>query len=344
MAGNSAGGTSRADQLCELQVAHVMAELTGERLAANIDRDVDAVLGLLRGIAVRDLVDRDAVTAVLSRLVGEVPDSVVVADLAAALSDGIYDMGAGDEILLGEVLDRDSVIALVHHALTLQRLSDRVLDRLTESPLVAVIASKFVAKIVGDFMQQNRAMAEKVPGMSTMLNIGAGATKRVRGVTDKHLDQLLGDAAGKGASFALKRTNNAIRELLHDAPLEAAALELWDLHAQEPIGDLRAYLSRDELRELVARVVDLVAAAGGTDFAGHLVATCVDVFFAKYGEHDVPRLLTELDIDPAAIADDLRVLLPRLLETANRAGAVEALVRARVTEFYARDDVRALLA
>jgi hypothetical protein len=253
-------------------------------------------------------------------------------------------MSAGEEHLLGDVLDRDAVQALIQHALTLNRLSDRALDRLTESPVVATIASRFVTKIVGDFLQQNRARAEKVPGMSAVLNLGTGAVSRVRGATDRHLDQFLGDAAGKGATYALKRTNNAIRELLREAPLEAAAMELWDLHAGEPVGDLREYLSRDELREFVVRLHAVIVSARDTAFTGELVDVCIDVFFDQYGSYDVARLLDELGITRDNLVADIALFAEPVIEAAKRDGVLEGHIRARLEPFFRSDAVTAILA
>lgn len=332
-----------AERLLDAQVRYVLAEVTGERLAEVIERDVHDVLELLGPVPVHELVQADVVKAIGRRLVVDLGASPVVAQMVGALADGIYDMGASDEYLLGDVLDRDAVLALVRHALTLHRLSDRLLDRLTESPLAATIAARFVTKIVSDFMQQNRARAERLPGMSTMLNLGAGAASKVRGVTDRHLDQLLGDAAGRGAAYALKRTNNTIRELLREAPLEQATMQVWDLHADEPIGDLREYLSRAELRELAERAHDVVVSARQSEFAGALVDACVDVFFDEYGEYDLSRLLDELGITEAHLVADLQQLLPPLIAAADRDGALTAFVRARLEPFYRSDEVRALL-
>src|SRR5439155_14267027 len=135
---------SLADRLLDAQVQFILSEVSGDRLAAVIARDVDDVLAVAATMRIADIVDREAVKQVGRRLVVEIGGSKVVEHMTGALSDGIYDMGASDEYLLGDVLDRDAVQALVQHALTLNRLTDRALDRLTESPIVATIASKFV--------------------------------------------------------------------------------------------------------------------------------------------------------------------------------------------------------
>lgn len=333
-----------ADQLLDAQVAFVLGELSPGRLRDVIAADVDDVLDIATRLKVADVAEPDAIKRVGRRLVTQLGGSTVTADLAAAIADGIYDMSAGEHYLLGDVLDRDAVVALVQHALTLHTLTDRALDRLTESPLVATIASRFVTKIVGDFMQQNRARAEKLPGMSTMLNIGSGAVSKVRGATDRHLEQLLGDAAGKGALFALKRTNNAIRELLHDAPIEGAAMELWDLHADEPIGDLREYLSKAELREFVLRVHAVVVGMRDTEFAGELVDVVVDVFFEQYGQYDVSRLIGELGVGRDDLVSDVVALAEPLLSAVRADGTLERLVRSRLEPFFHSDAVSEILA
>jgi hypothetical protein len=336
--------SAKAGQLLDAQVAYVLAELAPGRLAEVVARDIDDLFDVASRVTVADVADPSAIKRVGRRLVAQVSRSAVVTDLAGAFADAIYDMSAGDQYLLGDVLDRDAVLALVQHVLSLRTLSDRALDRLTESPLVATIASRFVAKIVGDFMQQNRARAEKLPGMSTMLNIGTGAVSKVRGATDRHLEQLLGDAAGKGALYALKRTNNAIRELLRDAPIEEAAMQLWDLHADEPISDLRSYLSRAELREFVLRVHAVVASARDTEFAGELVDVVVDVFFEQYGQYDVARLVGELGITRDDVVADAVAIVEPLVAAVRADGTLERLIRARLEPFFHSAAVEAILA
>src|SRR5205814_1486792 len=110
-----------------------------------------------------------------------------------------------------------------------------------ESPLVARVAQRFVASIVNDFITQNRQLAERVPGARSLFSLGTSAARTVGRVS------FVGAAADKGAELAIRQTTGAVREMLSDAPLQAAAMEMWDLHADEPISDLREYMSKQEL-------------------------------------------------------------------------------------------------
>lgn len=329
-----------ADRLLDAQVEFVLGELTGKRLTQVIARDIDDLLDLGATLTVADVLDADVVKQVLRRFVERVGGSTLLHDLVTALSDAVYDLSASADYRLGEVVDREPVEALVVKVLSMQTLHDRALDRMAESPLVASVATRFVTKIVGDFLQQNRQMAERLPGAKSLISLGMGAASKVRSAT---VDQFIGDAAGKSTQYAIRRTNSALRDLIREAPLRGAAMEIWDLHADEPISDLREYLSKDELRELVVLVLELLASARSGEYAGELVDECVDVFFAEYGGRDLASLLPELGITRDDLVDDLRDVLPPIIEAARADGRLDALVRARLKPFFASKQVQAVL-
>jgi hypothetical protein len=338
-----------AQQLLDAQVEYVLGELSGKRFGQVIARDVDDVLAILADLTVSDVLDPDTAKRVVRKLVDRVGASTLLEELVAALSDAIYDLSASEEYTLGEVVARDPVEALVVKVLSMQQLHDRALERMAESPLVAAVATKFVTKIVSDFLQQNRQLAERLPGAKSLISFGMGAASRVKNAT---VDQFLGDAAGKSTQFAIRRTNVAMRELLREAPLQGAAMEIWDLHAESPVSDLREYLSKQELRELALLVHELATGARSSaragQYVGEIVDECVDVFFAEYGARSLASLLPDLGISredlTADMVADLRELLPKLVDAARADGRLEALVRARLEPFYNSKKVQAILA
>jgi hypothetical protein len=335
---------SLADKLLDAQVAYVVGELTGDRFTEVVRRDVSDVLDVAAKFTVNDVVDAESVKATGRRLVEKIGASPLIEDMVAALSDAIYELDASSEYNLGDVIAREPVEALIAKALSMRQLQDRALERMAESPLVATVASKFVTKLVSDFLAQNRARAERVPGVGSMVKLGLGAANKVKSPFDRQIDQMLGDAAGKGAQAALKRTNKTVKELLHEAPLQDAAMELWDLHADEPIADLREYLSQQDLRELALIVHEIVASARSTDFTGHLLDACIDVFFEKYGSYSLAALVEELGISRDDVAADLLAFAPPVIEAARASGDLERLIRDRLEPFFHSPGVTKLLA
>jgi len=332
-----------AEKLLEAQVEFVLGELSGHRFAEVVERDVADVLRIADTMVVSDVIDRAQVKESGHRLVDKIGGSAIIEEMATAIADAIYDLSASDEYTLGDVVDREPVAALIEHVLAMHTAQDLALERLTESPLVANVASSFVNKIVSDFLATNRARAEKLPGMSTFLKVGASAASKVRSAGDRHLDQFLGDVAGKGAQYALRRTNSAIRELIHDAPLHDAAMELWDLHADEKVSGLREYLSQQELRDLVLIIHDLVESARNKEYFGHVLEECIDVFFDKYGSHTIAGLLPELGLTGADLVAEIVAYGPSVLDAANKDGMLTAEIRKRLEPFFLSDSTLAML-
>jgi hypothetical protein len=327
-----------AAQLLDAQVEFVLHELTGKRLATVIARDVDDLLDLAGELTLAEVIEPDAVKGVLRGAAERLGGGALIADIALALSDAIYDLPASDDHELGSVVDRDPVEALVVKVLSMDRLHEEAMRRLNRSPLVANVAAKFIGKIVSDFVAQQRQMAERVPGAKSLFSIGQSAANRVLS------NPLVGDAANKGAKLAIKQTNSAVREVLKDAPLRGAAMEVWDLHADAPISDLRAYLTKQDLREIVVLVHAIITSGRASDWVGELIDTCVDAVLDRYGDRDIASLLPELGLSRDDLVADLRELLPPVIEAAKADGRLAELVRARLKPFFASKKVQTILA
>lgn len=332
-----------ADQLLDAQVEYVLAELSGERLTELIARDVDGLLEIAGTLVVGEIVDRDAAKALVRKVVDRADSSPIAEDMVVALAESLYELAASEQFTLGEVVDREPVDALVTKILSMHRTHDRVLERMGESPLIASLMSTFVTKIVADFLQQNRQRAEKLPGMGSLLSLGSSVASKAKGVTDRHLDQFLGDAMGKGAQYTMRRTNKVIGELIRDPQMHGAVMELWDLHAAEPLSGLREYLSQSELSEITALVRELLVSTRGNEFLGLALDECVDVFFDRYGEWDVATLITELGVDRDGLVADFCTLAPPVIEAAKANGMLAAQIRGRLAPFFHSPEVAALL-
>ncbi|MBE7186909.1 hypothetical protein [Jatrophihabitans endophyticus] len=332
-----------ARQLLEAQTAWVVAELTGPRLDDLLAHDVADLMALAGELTLAEVADPAQVKTSARRLAALVIGSEALAGLVPAVADAVHDAPAADEHLLGDVVGREHVDALVARALELHRLEDRVMERLAESPLVATIAQRYVTKLVGDFLQANREQAEKLPGVSTMFSVGLGAASRVRGAADKRLGGLLGDAQNRSTQFAIKRSNGALREILRDAPVHDAAMELWDLQAAEPVAALREYLTAADLRDLLSIVHAAVVDASGHEYVGALIDAGVDVVFERWGSTDLAAVLADLGLTADVLLDDLRRFAPPLLEAAARDGRLAELVRTRLAPFFELESTRALL-
>ncbi len=326
-----------ADQLLDAQVDYVMHELSGKRLAQVIARDVDDLLKLAETLTVADVVDPDAAKTILRRVADNAGGSELLEDFVLALAETVYGLKASEKHKLGEVVDREPVEALVVQVLGMRKLHERALKRLDQSPLVARVAQRFVTAIVNDFIAQNRQLAERLPGAKSLFSLGSSAARTVGRVG------FVGAAADKGTQMAIKQTTGALRDVFKDEHLRGAAMEIWDLHAKEPLSELREYLTADDLREVAAKLHAVVVSGRGSAFVGAAIDESVDALLERYGTRDLASVLTELNVTRDDLVTDLRAALPRVIEAAKADGRLEALIRARLEPFYRSKKVLSLL-
>jgi hypothetical protein len=330
-----------AEQLLDAQVKFLLAEVSGDRFEEVIARDVEAVIDAADTLVFRDVVEVDQAKQTVATIIDLIGGSPVIADVVGVFADAIYDnIAASHDYTLGQVVDREPVEALLEKIFGMHQAQERILDRLTESPLVATVASKFVDKLINDFMAANRERAEKIPGVASLMSLGQSAANRAKKAAD---GTFVGDLAGKGAMFALKRTNNAIREMLRDAPVHSAAMEVWDLHADEPVSGLREYLSQKDLNELVLICYEIAITTREKEYFGLLVEECVEVFFTKYGDYTLAAMLPELGLSGDDIATEVLRYGPAVIEGAKRNGVLGKLIRERLEPFYTSDVVLGIL-
>lgn len=219
---------------------------------------------------------------VVQRLLATVPGSVATTTLVQAGADIVY-RGPEEPVAAADVIDRAQVEAAVDHALGFTPALERALDSLSDSPMVGTVASRFVSRIVVDVLQANRSVAEKIPGVGSIMSLGTNAASKVIGVADKPLQQLVGDTTGKGAAFALRRLNKVVIQTLEDPATRDALLEIWDRVAELPIEGLEGHVALEDVRRAAGTVQTTAAAAAAGPAAQQFAATFTEALSTSTG-------------------------------------------------------------
>jgi hypothetical protein len=333
---------SLAQQLLDAQVRHHLDQLTGDALAATVTGLADDLLAAAGRHPLEELVDRDAVKAIVVRALGTVPGSAAVGGIVEMATTVAYD-GPADPFPIGELVDRERVEAVLDQLLALTPVLERALERLTASPLVGTTASRFMGRIVGEVLQANKAVADKVPGLGTLMSFGTSAASKVMGAADKQFEGLIGDTVGKGGTFAVRRLNRIVLETLRDPTTREAVLQVWDLVAQEKVVGLSRFAGHEEIAGVVDAVRELVVDAAAGEQVAQLGEVVVDAFFDRFGGYTATELLDELDLSRDDLVADLVRLAPGVVDALRETGDLERILRARLEPFYSSAEVRALL-
>lgn len=327
-----------ADRLLDAQVAWLIEQLTGPELPGLIAQDVDQLLATGSRLPVNSLVSPEAVKGLIHLVLDKVPPSSGASTLVEAAASVAYD-GPSESFTLADVIDRENVESLIAEVLGMTDVAEKFLDQIADSPLVANLASRFVGRIVGDMVQANQAMADKIPGLGSLVSFGTSAAGKVVGAAG----DVLGDTAGKGATFAMRRLNKVVVDTLKDPTAREAALQVFDLYADKPVVRVSHLGTRDDIQRVAGLLQDIVIAGAPTEPVVALVDALVDAFFATYGEHPATTLLDDLAITRNDIVEQATAIVPGLLASAHESGELDRLIRARIEPFFSSPAVAAIL-
>ena len=245
---------------------------------------------------------------------------------------------------LGELVHRERIEVGVDALLALNPVLGRALERLTEIPLVGTMASRFMGRIVGEVVQANQAVANRVPGLGSLMSFGTGAASKVMGAADKPFEALVGVSVGNGGAFAVGRLNRILMETLRDPTTRDAVLQVWDLMAQEPVAGLGSYAPREQIYGVVDAVHDLAITSLASEHAARLAEVIVEGFFEQFGGYTPTELLDEFDLSREDLVADLVRIAPRAIDALRETGDLEQILRAQLEPFYSSPEVTALLA
>jgi hypothetical protein len=331
-----------AQRLLDAQVAFHLDRLTGDELAATVERLADAVLDAVGEHQLADLVDADALKDVVGRGLTDVPSSAAVAGFID-LAREVLRAGPVEPFAMADVVDRTQVERLLDEALGLTPVLERVLERLTASPQVGVAASRYMGRIVGEVVAANQAVADRIPGLGGLVSFSTRAAAGVVGAADRQLDGMLADTAGKGGTLAVRRLNRIVVETLRDPTTREAALQVWDLIAAAPVRGLGDEVDAAEVDGLVDAGHDVVITVLADPRTVAVAHSVVDGFLDSFGGYTPTELLAELDLDRADVVAELVRFAPGVIEPLVESGALERIIRAELAPFYASAEVAALL-
>ncbi|PWN04191.1 hypothetical protein DJ010_00610 [Nocardioides silvaticus] len=332
-----------AQRLLDAQVAFHLEQLRGDQAASTAATFTDELLDATADQQIADLVDREVVKDVIARVLAAAPGSPV----ATGLLDLVVDVamkGPAEPYPLGELVDRERLEAVLDALVGLSPLVDKVVAQLADSPVVGAAASRFMARIVAEVANANKAVADKmVPGLGALVSFGTNTAASVVGAAGKPLEGLLGDTMGKSGAFAVRRLGRIVTDTLQDPTTKEAVLQAWDLAAARDVTGLGRVVGREQVDEVVTAVQALGISTAASEHVAALIGVLVDRFFDDFGGYTPTELLEQLDLDRVDVREDVARAAPGLLTLLDEAGVLERLLRARLEPFYGSPEVDEIL-
>lgn len=327
-----------AQKLLDAQVAFHIERLTGADAAIVLTSLADDLFDATQDHQLADLIEPAVIKNVVRRALATVPASAGVSGIVEMAVEVLKD-GPGTRFALGELVHRDRVEPLIDAVLALTPVLERALDRLTASPMVGTVASRFMGRVATEVMATNQAIADKIPGLGSLTRLGTSAATVVGGAANKQFEGLI----GKGSSFAVRGLNRVLIDTAKDPATREAILQVWELLAIEPVGGLRDHLTDEQISGVVdaghAMAVDTLP----KEQVAALTDKVVDAFFEWFGGYTPVEMLEQLQISRADLMSDLNKFAPTVLAVLKESGDLERLLRSHLEPFYYSAEVSAML-
>ncbi|QLY29522.1 hypothetical protein [Nocardia huaxiensis] len=343
LAGNGIDVDAVIEKLTDASVDYFVEQITGENLVAHADSILRDIFEIEEALRVSDILDRETIQGSVLAIIDLLNSSTLNRHFFEAIADAIYDLAANDKFRLGDVVDRDGVEKLIATIAGMHLMFERGLDRFAESPMLGTVAATFVNRIMSGAGEAVRTRAEKYPLMKSALSLGDRTVGKVLTAGDKAFGERLGEATAAAAQFAVRRTNHAILTVIKETPVTDAAMEVYDLFANEPVSDLREFIELEELRALIAAVFDLATTVKNPEYLADLVNDVVSILLDHYGDYTVAGLVKEVGISPEFLRDEFCRYAPAVIEAAKQDGILAGLARRRIEPFFRSEQVREIL-
>lgn len=331
----------KAQRLLEAQIAFLKAEIAAARFAGLVETEVDHALRAAETLSLNQVVTREQIKATAHKYATGMEIHGSIPELIGEIADRVYRHPAHREHLIGEVVGRQHVAAVVGKLFEMQALREQLLHRLNQSPLTAAWLSSFLYRVASDFLHDNRERIERVPGVAPLLNAGGQLVGKVLPAPDA--DLRLREFAERSAGFLLRHTDDAMTGSMEDAPLHDAVMELWDDHAGEPVSAAGKYVTQPDLEDLLVIGYEFWLDFRDSEYLRALIDVGVDFFFDKYGDFALRELLDDIGIGREDLIEEALRFAPRVIQVLDETRLLDQLLRRRLEPFFFSDDVLAIL-
>jgi hypothetical protein len=333
----------KAERLLEAQIAFLKAELAADRFAGLVETEVDHALEAAETLTLNQVVTREQIKATAQKYATRMEIHGSIPELIGEIADRVYRHPAHRESLIGEVVGRHHVAALVGKLFEMQALRERLMHRLSDSPLTVAWLSSFLYRVASDFLHHNRERVERVPGVAPLLNAGGQLAGKVLGDPARDANLRLREFAERSAGFLLRHAGQPFSDSLDEAPMFDAVMELWDDHAGEPVSEVVTYVSQADLEDLLVIGYEFWLDFRDSEYLRALIDEGVDFFFDKYGDFALRELLEDMGIGRADLVEEAMRFAPRVIAVLDETGLLDKLLRRRLEPFFFSDEVLALL-
>ncbi|MEA2144080.1 MAG: hypothetical protein QOI64_2510 [Solirubrobacteraceae bacterium] len=328
-----------AQRLLDAQVEFLVAQLSGEGLAAQLEAEIDRALQSIGTLTLEEAVTRDQIKAVARKYATTMQIHGSIPELMGEIAERLYSHPAHDRTRIGDVVAQRQVAAVAGKLLSMETLRSLLLERLVANPLAVTWLSSTLDRIMAEL----RDRVDQVPGLMGLLSTSWQALGNVAPGAQIDVDLRLHEVGERIAHMLLRQAEQANATASDQAPLFDAVMDVYHDLAEQPVSLFRQVLTREDLEDLLVIGYELWLHQRDTDYLRSLIDEGVDFFFDKYGDFALRDLLEEVGVRREDLVEEGLRFGPPVTALLRDNGMLAAMFRRRLEPFFFSEAVLALL-
>ena len=331
-----------ARELLDAHVAFELRQWRGKALERHLAREVGHLWDWAGETPLAAVADAATVRGAARRLVLERSLGEDLAAEVGAIARHLVAHPVNRETTVADVIDRELFDRGADLVADLEDLRERLIRRALHGRLYRMLASDLLYHGIKGFLFSDRALLQRIPGVSSLLRKGAGSVnKRLPGLEAQIERQVRAYLEGN-LERTLRHSETFLLGTLTAERIHALADEVWAAAADRTLA-ADDVLDVDETEALTDFGLAVWERLRASDYVRTLVDAAIDDFYGRWGDRPLTEAAAIVGIGRDTLEREALALAPPVVDALRESGYLEALIRRRLEPCYASKAAARLL-
>lgn len=330
-----------AQAMLEAHTRHVMLQLSGDALRSLLAEETAEACHWLAARPVKSLATVERVRDFALRNVFDYTPSDKLLATIGTLATRAFQSPLNAETRLDAILTKDDYDYLATQIIALEDVRNDITHAILQNHEITHLISDIVYTGIKNYMAENSKLANKVPGMGSLLKVGKGMMERMG--TDSMVEGAIKNYIHSNTRATMEMTERLVKQAMESHKLKNHSQALWKKIHVLRLDVASKHVQEKDVREVVTIGNRLWNHFRETGYARGLLHELVEAWFEENGDESVMDLLESLGVSRERLPEEIRILAEPVIAELVASGQLEARVRVHLERFYGSAEVGKLL-
>lgn len=330
-----------AQALLEAHTRHIMQNLSGDALAALVAEEAAEACHWMASRSVTSLASPTLVRDFLLRNVYDITPSERLLETIGTLAARVFQSPLNTETRVDALLTKADFDYIAAQVIALEDARNDIISAILKNHEISHLISDIVYSGIKNYLAENSKIANKVPGMGSLLKVGKGVMERMG--TDSMVEGALKNYIHQNTRSTMEMTERLVKQALESPKLTAHSRKLWDRAHTLHLSVATRHVREQDVREVVTIGSRLWNHFRQTGYARGLLNELVEAWFEDHGSESVMSVLESIGLDRERLPAEVQHFLQPLVAELVASGQLEKRVRVHLERFYGSAEVTKLL-